>query len=355
MKVTINTDKLKAMLSTVVKGVGNGKLIPITEYLKVELTTNNELCITATDLNNYITVSESSVEGESGTFLVLASNFVKLITKTTKNNITFETKDTELKIKGNGNYTLPILNEEFPQYDFNMEGEFVYEKANIKTLKSVLATNKYSVAQDMVMPCLTGYLIGNKCITTDGVKMCINDTKLFSQNLLIPPTLVDLLNTLTGEEVEIYYTDNKLLFQTNTVTIYGAELSGKDSYPNIEPLVEREYPYNVSVPKATLLSVLDRLSIFTNPYDNNGIKFTFLDSCLQVSDLKDNNIETINYNEPVQVDNCTVAANINYIIDLIHAIQGVDVNLYFGDGATLKIQDNNVTELIGLMNIGDDN
>lgn len=350
MKIVVNTDKLKTMLSTVIKGVGNGKLIPITQYLKVELSDCGTLKITATNLNNYITVSQSGITGESGSFLVIAGSFVKLVSKTTKGEITISVVNNELKIKGNGEYTLPILAEDFPRYDFDMDNnDFTYKSVKTSVLKSTLAVNKYSVSNDMVMPCLTGYLVSNKCITTDGIKMCINNVDIFPTNILIPPSLVDLINTITDEEVEIYYMQNKLLFQTNTITIFGTELDGKDNYPDITSILNIEYPYNISVPKTSLLSVLDRLSIFTNPYDNNGIKFIFEGDQLKVTDLKGNNEEIIKYVTPIELNHFAIALNINFITDLIHAVQDINVNIHFGDSSTLRIDDNNVTEILGLM------
>ena len=112
MSFTINTKTLQSMISKVIRGASNNKLLPITSYIDINFT-DGTLNLTTTDMTNYITVKKNDLSGDNFNVVISADKFSKLVAKTSTENITLELTDNSLVFKGNGTYNIDIpLNEE---------------------------------------------------------------------------------------------------------------------------------------------------------------------------------------------------------------------------------------------------
>ncbi len=349
MKFTMNTAKMNSILGRLSKGVGSSKILPITEYLKLELV-DGDLHMTATDSANFIQHIEPNVAGEEGLAIVKADKFIKLISKTTKSQIDVELKDTHLEVKGNGTYKVELFDTtEYPTYEFdeNVKG------VNVKTalLKKAFAVNKAAIAVEMLMPCLTGYNLGSDVVTTDGVKMCVNDTSILGETrALIPQKLADLLSVLTSEDVTIQKDGNKLLFTTDSTTIFGTELEGLADYPDVSAVTQLEFSSRVVVKRQLLLDALDRLSLFVDNTTNFGVKFFFGKDGLFIEDLKEKSGERVAYIEQKQAEeDVELLFNIDYLTDLLSALSKDDAALFYANDMPLKIKEENVTLVLSTM------
>lgn len=346
MKFKIETFKLNDILNIVEKGVGNSKIIPITEYLHFQIE-EGKLRVTATDSTNYISYVAEGIEGDAGEVVIHAASLIKLASKTTKKEMQFELKDDHIKVKGNGTYKIPILEEDFPAYEFNStEGT----KVEVDTLKKAFAVNEQSISKEMFTPVLTGYNIGDKVITTDGIKMCINRKSILDEPILINQSIAELISVIPDKEVEIQKDGNKLLFQSKSITIFGSQLEGIEDYPDIEPLLDLEHDGTVKLDKKELIASLERLSIFADPFENNGVNLTFKDKKLELKDLKGNSKEQIEYTEKISGDqDVSLSVNIQYLKDLLSVLEDNEVELSFGDDLPLKIEEGDVFEILSTM------
>lgn len=347
MKFTISTAKMNSILSRISKGVGNSKVLPITEYIKINLS-NKILTVVATNSVNFITHIEREVNGADGEVIVKADKLIKLIAKTTKPEVSFAVVDGHLEVKGNGTYKVELFEtNEYPSYTFDDNTKEV--TVDVATLKKVLATNKSSIATEMLMPCLTGYNVGATAVTTDGVKMCINATSLMNDNALISQSLAELLNNLSGEKVRIQKDGPKLRFSTDNLVIFGTELDGIEEYPDIAFILDIGYDNYCVVAKQQLSDALDRLSLFVDAFTNNGVKLSFTDSGVTVQDLKNSSVEKLDFVEKSHTEDTEVTVNIHYLSDLLDAVAGERVMIYYGEGLPVKIVEGNVTQFVSQM------
>lgn len=347
MKFEIKTAKMNEMLAKVGKGVGNNKLLPITNFLHIKLE-KKKLTITSTDINNYITTIENNVVGEAGELIVPADQLIKLVSKTTADLLKFDKVGDTLNVKGNGNYKVPVLSESFPSFTFNKKAPEVIVKT--KELKSIFGVNKESLATDMSMPCLTGYYMGGMAITTDGVKMCMNAVKIFDCAVLITQEMATLLNTLTSEDVKVQHSDGKLLFTTDNTIIFGAELEGIEDYPELSHILDFEYSSSCKVSKPAVMSILDRLGLFVSPYDKNGVMLYFTKDGLIFSDINDGGTEITPYLESKDFSEFECQLNITLLQDQISAVQGTSFELSYGNDVAVRIVDGNVTQILCIIN-----
>jgi DNA polymerase III sliding clamp (beta) subunit (PCNA family) len=355
LKFKIDTSKMSYLLSKVANGVGKKYTQPITECLHIVLTERGKLEIKSTNGINFVNVTASEVEGKAGECVVKADMLIKLVDKTTKPELTFELKDTYLAVKGNGDYKVPVLNETFPTYEFNTEAPVVEVKTDV--LKRVFKVNESAIAKELIVPQLTGYNVGDTCITTNGIKMCINNTKVTEERVLVTQALADLISkTFTSDVVSIQKDQNKLLIWSDNITIFGTELDGLQEYPDITGVLSFEFDNTVSVSKQELRSVLERLSLFVDEFDNNGIRAVFKDDSIEIEDFKENNHESVSYiDKNISTPDSMLLLSIEYLEDVIDAISSDVMEIQYSDnGTVIRINDGNVTLFLSTMNIPDE-
>lgn len=346
----MNTAKLNSILGRLSKGVGNSRILPITEYMKLQLT-SGLLEIVATNSANFITYTEKGVEGEDGIAIVKADKLVKLASKTSKKQIVLELKETHLEFKGNGTYKIELFEtNEYPTFEFNQEIKGAAVKTSV--LRKAFAVNKSAIATEMLMPCLTGYNVGANVVTTDGVKMALNETSIFAseQRALIPQGLADLLANLSDEEVFVQKEGNKLLFSTEHYQVFGTELEGMDEYPDISGITGLEFANYSIVDKQPLQDALDRLTLFADQSTNYGVRLTFKAEGLLVEDLKRNSQETLEYVEKSQTEESVeLIFNLNYLSDILGALTKGQVKVFYANDYPLKLQEENVILVLSTM------
>ena len=195
MNLTIKTSILQEMVAKAVKGVGNNKLIPITQMMLLELN-NGKFTIITTDATNYLYVSQNNIQGENFYITVQVDTFSKLIARMTCENIELTLKEATLEVKGNGTYNIELPMDEnggFIKYpdpisEFSDEGAKV-EEVNLSTIQAILTTIKPALATTMESPCYTGYYIGDRIIGTDSYMIASMGVDLFGEPRLISPEM----------------------------------------------------------------------------------------------------------------------------------------------------------------------
>jgi DNA polymerase-3 subunit beta len=349
MKLSIETVKLVGLLSTAIKGIGNKHARPITEYFQIKVE-DNRLMITATNDINFITVA-TDVESGNGEVVVKADKLFKLIQKTTKRQVTLEKKDSYLEVKGNGTYKVEITDEEFPTYEF--DEDVPGTAIDIKSLRKAFSVNKATVAENMVVPELTGYRVGLEVVTTDGVKMCVNHRAGTDiEDTLFSPHMVRLIDTISAEEGYIQLDKGNIYISAGDIFIFGPELDGLGEYPDIQALLERlNYNSSVNVNREELWTALDRLLLFVDEFDNDGISLTFYSDRIEARDLKENSVEIVEVKTENEFEPIKIGLNINYVMDILGAIIDGQVCFSFGEGLPVRIAAEDLVFLLGTMEI----
>ena len=353
MKLTIKTLKFKDMVLRAAKGASENKLLPITSMIAIELH-DHMLTLTTTDTSNTLIIREDKVDGEDFYAVIPVDVFSKLIAKTTSETITLTLNENDLEVTGNGKHRIPLpMDEEgtiiFPKFKFDKKGE--PKVINLTTIKNILAINKAALAKNLDTPCICGYYIGEKVITTDENVICFNDLNLLEQDVLISPDMMDLLALNTQEKIDCYYNKGYFLFETPDMVLYGAEHEGKESFPKDEILqyLDVDFGANCKVPKLLLSNVMDRLSLFIEPYDKNGAYFMFNKEGLKVTSKKSSSVELIRFTESNDFKPFVCCVDIPQIQSQINAIPDDQIQIWYGNDAALKLTSGKVTSVIALL------
>ena len=359
----IKTELLQKMVAKSIQGASNNKNVPITSLIGVQVI-GSVLVLMTTDGSNQLRImgklenDNVLVEQEFYT-IVNAETFSKLVSKTTKGFIELENNNNYLEMKGNGTYKLDIaINEDGEMVRFS---DIPLSKAtnsgvdlSIQELKNAIDVSKASILKTNDVPCLTGFYVGEKIITTDRQLVCNIDKRLVETPLLISSEMANLICLLDGETVYLVVDGNHLLFQTDDITIYGDQLEGSNIYPvaSINSLLSLPYSNNVVVKKGDLLDVLDRMGLFIKQNDNNSIYLDFSKCVMQIRSKDSNAVEIINVvgNED-EDDNSmfTCLVDIDMFKSQVNTISTDSINIYYGQGKSIKLVDGNCTHVVSLV------
>lgn len=352
MKFAMTTKKLKSILSIIGKGVGKKGILQVTEYIQI-VSKGGNLLFTATDGGNFISHVIRDIGGDDGEIIVKADTLIKLVNKTTKDLMQFTAHPDHLAVKGNGNYKVEILdNTEFPTW--SISDDAYSTELPTKVLQDAITLNKSAISYELLMPCLRGYLMGPKVITTDAIKMCINDTFISDEQFLLTQTMAELIMLIPDEKVTIQKEGNKLLVQSNQMYVYGAELAGIEKYPDITPLLNTVYDAMCVVPKKELLEALNRLSLFTSEHASNAMRLEFSNSELTMSDLSNRSCESIRLEQHVRAagEDVTISLNLDYFQELISVIPSETISMHYSENTPLKLEHGPLTQIISIMTGG---
>lgn len=356
----IKTELLQNMISKAIKGASNNNMIPITTLMGIEVK-ENILTLMTTDGSNQLRVKEkieSNVLLEPTDFytLVNADIISKLVSKTTKEYIELINNDNYLLFKGNGEYKIEIpFNDEdgniikFP--DISQMNNPICQKIDVSKLKTILNLAKNSVAKTMEIPYITGYYLSKDIITTDRQLICYIKDELFENPILIPSEIAELLQLLEGDTVDFKVENNNLLFETSNLIISGKELENKDLYPiqAIQGCLKNEYIDSIKVNKQDLLNVLDRMSLFVNEYDKNGVFLKFNVYGLTITSQKSNAVEVINAPETNNREEFQCLVDIEMLISEIQALNEEYVEIFYGHPSSIKLVEKNTTFIVSLI------
>lgn len=350
----LKTKTLQEMTQRAMKGASNNKILPLTSMLAIELN-SNVLTLTTTDFSNYLEIKQDKVEGDDFYVVVQADIFGKLIGKLTTEDVTLQVEKNVLIVKSNGQYKieLPVDEDgslvEFPKYRKTLSGEVTNIK--LDTLKSILNTNKASVAQDLTVPALTGYYLdSNGVLTSDSFVACYNKITTIKETFMLPYQVVELFNVLNEEDVEIVTGPTDVIISTKDATIYGKLLLEKDNFPveAINEYIKTAFENQCKLPKDALLNVLDRLSLFVGTYDKNEVYLTFTKDGIQIESKQGTGKELINYMESQNFVPFTCCVDIEILKAQIQALQAESLDLYYGNDSAIKLTSGHIVQIVGL-------
>lgn len=338
----INTKTLQEMVGKLSRCSGN-RLLEITKYYELKID-GSGLSIKAYDGSNFIVVKDSVTKGEEICIIIKADQFAKLVQRTSVEKMTFELKESYLEVIGNGKYKVEILaDEKFPTFSVDAK-ELVPVDSNV--IRTVYTSNKASVSNTIADGVLTGYLFnGDKCVTADGIKVCVTPAKFIDDPILLTQDMVHLLGAVTADKMEIQATDDSILVWTPDVVIYGPQMEGIENYPEVLALCDQELPSVCELSKLSILNILERLTLFIDPFEKNAITLNFAKEGLEIS-TKKGSYEVLAYAKSKNFAEFSCMVNGLFLKELVGSVSTELFELHYGDEMLLKLVSNEVVQLL---------
>jgi hypothetical protein len=355
MKVV--TSRMKEAVNKAIKGAGFNNLIPITSMIGIKLS-DGKLRLLTTDMTNTLCIIIDKVSGVDMDITVDADKFGKLISKITSEDIELLVIDDVLSIKANGTYKIPLISDEEGLISFPdikpLDDKNVQCSTKLSSVMQAYNINKSALAKTLENPALTGYYCGDMVISTDANVIAFNNFKMFSGDF--PPMLISaqqmvLLSLFSEEDIKVTTDPATIIFATDTQIVEGSLMEGIEDFPSneVNAYLDEAFTSSCKVPKDLLLSVLDRLALFIEPYDKNGAYFTFGRKGINIHSKKDASTETINYVESKDFEPFVCCVDIPMLKEQLQANPDDTVKICYGNENALKIESGKVTQVIALL------
>lgn len=370
MELTIKTDVLKNLTMKAMKGAVVAKALPISKYINIK---HSDGMFVLTTMNAGMDILEvfEKTEGDDFNITISAELFSKLVDKTSSENITLKIFDTHLEFKGNGKYSIEIPQEDgkaipFPTIDSFIEApkgkkDAIFSLKNktakeikVETLQQIFKLHETAVGQSMSMPAFTGFFFTDKqTVSTDGRRIVISDIPVFEENTLLPYSLFELVTVASGDIIKVFSDKEYVLFLGSNFRAFGkkmdSDMVAKFPVAAMNKLAATDYEGNVQVSKDELLSVIDRMSLFVDLQDRNGVKFNFTPDGLIVSNYKSSSNEQINAKSDKKIIPAVCSINIDYFKSLLNANPHNVINLSYGGGKSIKVSFDKTVQILALL------
>jgi hypothetical protein len=305
----LKTKEFKRVCATILNAVDNGNA----DVLEL-LTDNSVLTLNVTNHEYYVSAKFPLEQDEMLHATINAASFLKLISQITTETVELKSTETNLLIKANGNYRVPLIFENSslmslpkinisnPTVEMTVDGSYLYSIFDINS-EELSKTNK------IVKPIQNLYYLDDEgAITfTDGA--CVNNFHLEKPiKVLFNSKLVKLFKLFKSEQVKftLGYDESfnstlqtKVMFETSVIKLTAITpsddvLLSQVPVKAIRDLANQYFDYSLVLNKEALSQCLTRLLVFANKnIKNNTIgKFEINNTELTISDNNDNT-ETI--------------------------------------------------------------
>ena len=298
MKISIRKSNLLQGINIVSKAVSNKTTHPILSCILVEAA-GGVIKLTANDMEIGI---ESYVDGtviEDGKVALEAKLFSDFIRNLPDSDITIESdKDSKTLIKCERlEFNIPGKSgEDFSNLPVVSKDKFI--TISQFALREVINQTIFSISDNENNKLMTGELFevsNNKLsvVSLDGHRISIRYIELKGDNsdikVVVPgKSLSDISKIMNGgvdDPVNIYFTDNNILFEFDNTTVVSRLIEGE--YLKIDNILSADYETKVKINKREFLSCIDRSTLLVKEADKKPI---ILDIKDDVMELKMNSI-----------------------------------------------------------------
>lgn len=359
MQLKLKTDELKNAVNKVVKGMGNNKLLPITEMLGINVE-QNVLKLVSTDGSTKVQVY-LGVEGNNETFsfVVNGKSFSQLVAKTTSEFVTLIIEKEKMTLRGNGTYSFSFPSDE----DGNLiklspilidvhtdQKEVLVSTAELQRSYNV---NKFSIAETNEIMAYTGfYYDKDGSITTNSLKISYINNSLFETPVLLNGKFASLFSILSGDETSVFQNNSELMLVSGNVSILGYKMTEVVDFPidDIKPFLANDLPHKVRLNKKALLNLLERIAVFVTPFDKGSIKVDFTKEGLRVWTLDDVNNELIPYTDSENLEESSIKVDVTNFKDLVSSNPEDELVIMYGNPSAIKMTFGNVSQVLALVN-----
>ena len=343
MDISITKEALVEGIQIVQNAVSQKSSLPILSNVLLE-TENNNLKLTATDLDIGICATIPVSVGQGGAITVPAKKFFDIVKalpdgseiemSIKKNNfVTIKSGKAQFKIIG-------LPKEEFPQLPVFKDTESITIEQS--SFKEMLNLTDFAISRDDTRYVLNGILLTVKgdqisVVATDGRRLAaisksLPKKTLVDKAIIVPTKTVQEVKRMLADEgeVNIKFGDNQILFSFPGSFVLSRLIEGE--YPNYKKVIPEKSPKEVKVSREEFLSAARRASIFTDQ-DSMAIRMNIKKKKMTISK---NTPYLGEAKEEIDIDfsgdsDLEIGFNPRYLIDVLKSLADEEVVLEVND------------------------
>ena len=340
MKLIILKNHLKAGFDSVGRATISNLNLPVLGSVLIKAQ-NNQIKLSATNLEIAITKTISGKIIEDGSVAVPYSVISNIINNTTSERINLETKNNLIIIKTD-NYEAKITcspENDFPIVPKVSEGDEFLELRG-SALKDCLAKVIIAAGMSDLRPEISGILINIessevKLVATDTFRLAegrisgsqIKNTFERGMSVIIPLKTSQELGRIISEDdnVRVYIDQNQILFKTKDTEAISRVIEGK--FPDYQVIVPKNIETQIAVGKEDFSNALKLTGSLSNRVSEIKLKIDGK-KVIEVYS-SDNVLGENNYLVPAKVTGADgqIVFNWKYLLDGVKALSGEQVSI----------------------------
>ena len=346
---SINKNLFLQALNTTKRAISLKNAIPILSTVKIDVTNEGITLIGSNgqiSIENFISIKNENaglLVTSSGSILLEATFFINVVSSLP--DVTLDFKEIEQKqiVLTSGKSETTLKGKDADQYpriqEISASSPLVLETS---VLKNIINETAFAASTQESRPILTGVhfvLTENKnlkTVATDSHRMSQKKIVLEKNgdnfDVVIPSrSLREFSAVFTDdiETVEIYFTNNQLLFRSENISFYTRLLEG--NYPDTDRLIPTEFTSVVTFDNHNLRYAMERARLLSNATQNGTVKLEIIND---VVSAHVNSPEVGRVNEEIDTESIsgqdlTISFNPTYLIDSLKAINSEKVTISF--------------------------
>jgi len=340
MKITCSKSNLLKGVNTVMKAVPSKTTMPILECILVDAS-SGIIKFTANDMELGI---ETKVEGEileKGIVALEAKLFSEIIRKLPDSDVTIvadEKNNTQITCEKAKFSIMGKDGEDFSYLPF-VERDYKISLSQF-TLKEVIRQTIFSIAVNDSNKMMTGELFEiqeneMRVVSLDGHRISIRKIELKSQygekKVIVPgKTLIEISKILIGgteDIVDIYFTDNHIVFEFDQTVVVSRLIEG--NYFRVNQMLSNDYETKVTINKREFLDCIDRATLLVKEGDKRPIILNISEGVmeLKISSQIGSMDEIIDIE--LEGKNIKIGFNPKFLIDALRVIDDESIDIYY--------------------------
>ena len=346
---SINKNLFLQALNTTKRAISLKNAIPILSTVKIDVTNEGITLIGSNgqiSIENFISIKNEDaglLVTSSGSILLEATFFINVVSSLPDITLDFKEIDQKQIVLTSGKSEITLKGKDADQYpriqEISASNPLVLETS---VLKNIINETAFAASTQESRPILTGVhfvLTENKNLKTVATeshrmsqKQIILEKNGDNFDVVIPSrSLREFSAVFTDdiETVEIYFTNNQLLFRSENISFYTRLLEG--NYPDTDRLIPTEFTSIVTFDKNNLRYAMERARLLSNATQNGTVKLEIING---VVSAHVNSPEVGRVNEEIDTESIsgqdlTISFNPTYLIDSLKAINSEKVTISF--------------------------
>lgn len=347
MKFKCNQQKLSKTLNTVSKAVSTRTTLPILKGILIEAKDDNQLVLTASDLEISIQKTMEADVYEKGSAVVVSKLFSDIIRKLPNEEITIEqTEDGNISIKTNSSeftvISLPV--DEFPNITDN---EDIKENLIFETdkFREMVKKTSFAASIDESKGILVGVLteISLKdvsMIALDGFRLAISKKNMINEKeskFIISSKIINeiskiILDDDETENMDIALGSKKATFTIGSTIVVMRLMEGE--FIKYRDIIPTDSTTDVVIGRAILLESIERASLLAKEGKNNLIKMVIHNNLMTITSRS----EEGNVKEEIVMektgDDLEIGFNSKFVMDVLKAVDDDEILMRFKTGTS---------------------
>lgn len=336
MKFICSQPALSKSLNIVSKAVSTRTTIPILKGILLTVK-NNELILTASDLDLSIETRMEVSSGEEGAVVVSAKLFGDIIRRLPnapikaeldeKNNLFISCLSSDFSI-----VALPA--DEFPAIgSVNKEESLSIKK---EALKELIKKTTFSASIDEKKGILTGCLLEMKekelvMAALDGFRMAVATETVeqtTKRNIVVPARILNEISKLISESIQedeilIMLDEKKMEIKTPQTRVISRLMEGE--FIKYGDIIPKTYKTRCVLDRGEMLNSIERASLLAKEGKNNLIKVRIEQGSLEITSRSEEGNVREQISCETEGDELVIGFNSKYIADVLKAVEEEEV------------------------------